>query len=244
MAERALGMLNPTDDRHRRLFGLTPATAPTKPGPAGLGTPWYGKFDTPEERIEKGRKVYYIGLGKDWGAVRGGHAICIASPHLQDNPEWWAFYDQLNEGACTGFMVCRMQTQTNRKRYDGFEAYFEARRLDEWPGEDYSGTSVRAACDVARTEGLRPSRRIGGIQTLLPASLAEGIEANRWVDTMEDLAACLSPADNGKIVLDRGWVELLNSWGARDYPHKTRLPLESLYRLRQEDGEIVVFTDR
>jgi hypothetical protein len=243
--ERPLGMLPPTDDYHRLVYPLTAGTAPEEPRPAGLGTPWYRSFDDPEERVEHGRRVYYIGLGSDWGPVRGGHAICISSPHIEDNPEWWAFYDQLNEGACTGFMVARMETQVNRRRYDGFDVYYEARKRDEWPGEDYDGTSVRAACDVAREEGLRPSRRIGGAQVSLARSMAEGIEANRWITSVEDLAACLSPADSGKVVLDRGYVELLNSWGRADYPHRTRMPLEAVYRLAfQEDGELVVFTDR
>jgi hypothetical protein len=60
-----------------------------------------------------------------------------------------------------------MMSLLNRKRYDAGWLYHEAQRIDEWPGEDYDGTSVRAGMDVLRTEGHR--RKFGPFT--LPASL-------------------------------------------------------------------------
>ena len=44
-------------------------------------------------------------------------------------------------------------SQLNRKLYDGFWLYHEAQKIDEWPGEDYDGTSVRAGLDILRKRG-------------------------------------------------------------------------------------------
>jgi hypothetical protein len=137
--------------------------------------------------------------------------------------------------------VSRMMTLLNRRRYDAFRAYHEAQRVDEWDGEDYSGTSVRAGCDVAREMGMWRVRAGG---TSGPYH-QDGIEANRWARSLDDIAACLSPDDDGKRVLNAGYVTMLNSWGAEGYPHYTRIPLDVLERLIfREGGDAVVATDR
>ena len=56
---------------------------------------------------------------------------------------------------CVGFGVSRLASQLNRKTYDGFWLYHEAQKVDEWPGEDYEGTSVRAGLDILRVRGHR-----------------------------------------------------------------------------------------
>ena len=52
-----------------------------------------------------------------------------------------------------GFGIRRLASQLNRKLYDGFWLYHEAQKVDEWPGEDYDGTSVRAGLDILRKRG-------------------------------------------------------------------------------------------
>jgi hypothetical protein len=62
------------------------------------------------------------------------------------------------------------------------------------------------------------------------------------------VAACLSPHDDGKQVLDAGYVTLLNSWGNdpdEGWPHRVRLELEHFNALVFErEGEVAVVTDR
>lgn len=66
--------------------------------------------------------------------------------------------DQGEEGACTGFgeehvralSPYPQQTRNSLAR----DVYVEARRNDEWPGEDYEGSSVNGAMKAARNMGL------------------------------------------------------------------------------------------
>ena len=158
------------------------------------------------------------------------------APGVVDHTAWWRYYDQGEEGACVGFASSRMMTLLNRERYDGFALYHQAQRIDEWPGEDYDGTSVRAALDVLRDFGPYDRK---GVQ-----DVADGVAVNRWATSVEDIAACLAPADQGQRILDHDYVDVLNSWG-EDYPHYVRLPLEALRRLVfSEDGDATVVTDR
>jgi hypothetical protein len=216
------------------MYALTAETLPTKPTPVVIGCNWYEGFDEPELRD----RHYWIGRGRDWGAVRGGHAVCLLPPGVSDR--WWGYYDQGNEGACAGFSSSRMMSLLNRERYNGFSLYEHAKRVDDWPGENYSGTSVRAVMDVLRDFGPYDRR---GLQ-----DPRDGIIANRWARNVEDIAYCLSPADNGLIVLNRGYGIVLNSWGddpEAGSPHYPRLPWPAIDRLVfQEDGEATVVTDR
>lgn len=198
-----------------------------KPSPVILGINWYDAFDTPEQDAE-GR--YWIVDG-DLGSIRGGHCICVKSIQ-PDRPQWYRFYDQGSEGACVGFGISRAQTMRNRVEYDAPWLYHEARKADEWPGEDYDGTSVNAGLKVAKAQGLR--RRQSG-----EVAPADGIDAYRWATSVDEVHQVLQLP-----VADRlGAVPLVNSWGVY-YPHLVWLPDSVLERLLREDGEAAVTTDR
>lgn len=78
----------------------------------------------------------------------------------------WTFrspvLDQASEGACVGFGVTKCATQSrygNRLYLPDPTAtargmYYGSRRIDEWEGEGYDGTSVNAGCKLARELGL------------------------------------------------------------------------------------------
>jgi hypothetical protein len=63
--------------------------------------------------------------------------------------------DQVAEGACTGFAVAH-EAAADPVRVPGITAdvarriYLRARQLDDWPGEDYEGSSVLAAMKAAQ----------------------------------------------------------------------------------------------
>jgi hypothetical protein len=234
----ALGRLEATDDEHVQKYPLTAGTMPTTPTPVVIGCNWYTDFDQPQPYADgHGGTKYWIGRDGNWGTVRGGHAVCLKPPGIRDNYEWYVYYDQLNEGACVGAASSRMESLVERKRWDFFSLYREAQKIDEWPGENYSGTSVRAAMDFLRDKG--PIRVNNG-----QPSYQHGISANRWAGSIYEIAACLSPTDDGKRILDLGFVDILNSWGTR-YPHYVRLSLDGLHRLIfAENGDATVVTDR
>lgn len=238
---RGLGRREPTDDIHIQRYSLTRQTMPTVPTPVVLGINWYSDFDHWVTRRERGVDRFYIGLdAKNLGVIEGGHCICVRPPSIIDR--WWPFYDQGQEGACVGFGWSRFASLMNRRQYDGFSLYHAAQIIDEWgdtPPE--SGTSVRAGGDVMRDKGAWRVRR--SKVEVAPHPL-DGIDQNRWATSVEEIAACLSPADNGRDVLNKGFVILLNSWG-KSYPPEVRMPLETLDRvIFAEHGDATVATDR
>ena len=72
--------------------------------------------------------------------------------------------DQGSEGACVGFgwmaevIASPMQPDEQPTEYLGNSLaqfyYEEAKKIDEWPGEDYSGTSVLAGAKVMKRQGF------------------------------------------------------------------------------------------
>lgn len=223
---QGLGRLAPTDDRHLQRYSLTAATMPSRAVPVLLGINWYTNFDTPVLKDN----AYWIGLG-DWGSVRGGHAIVANSPLVKDILSWYIRYQQPVDGPCGGYAGSRMMSLINRRFYDGMALYKAAQKVDEWPGENYAGTSIRAVCDVLRLQGAFPvvkNRTVGPV-------LSEGIVQNRWAQSVGEVTACLQSTQS--------YIVLLNSWG-KNWPPAVRLPLEGLDRLLQENGEAVLVTDR
>ncbi len=224
------GRKEPTDWKHVERFPLTTATTPARPMPVILGINWYEAFDAP-----------FVKDGRFWlrdvnlGAVLGGHAICVKPAVLTDPLAWWDFYDQGNEGSCVGFSESRAKSLVDRTRYGGRWLYKEAQKIDEWPGEDYEGTSLRAGLEILRTRGHR--RLING--TLQQERVGDGIAAYRWATSVDEIHSIIKMPLADAL----GAVPLLQSWG-RSYPHIVWLPDVALERLLNEYGEAATFTDR
>jgi hypothetical protein len=245
-----LGRMTPLDFDHVDLFPLTAETAPAEPRPAVIGVNWYTDFDTP---IRKDG-AYWIGLNaKKLGTVRGGHCVAIeANGHpIADRGAWWGFYNQGREGACVGFGCSRMMSLLNGREYFARWLWDRAKATDEYgdetqPGDD-NGTSVRAALRILRKEGHVPWRedlsRLNSNDApavrerdTIKGTPADGITAYRWARSTDDFLHVTGWQD-------RGYVEILNSWGT-DYPRVVRMPAATLDRLRTEDGELGIVTDR
>jgi hypothetical protein len=197
--------------------------------PVVIGVNWYAEFDKPQKDSQG---HHWIARDGKLTRIRGGHCVCLKPRGATDPPAWWRFYDQGTEGACVGFGISRLASQLNRKLYDGFWLYHEAQKIDEWPGEDYDGTSVRAGLDILRTRGHCEVNQ-GRVS---PEAIGEGIARNRWARSVDDILNTLGY--NGL-----EYVDVLNSWG-RNYPHLTRMPVKVLERLWREDGEVGIVTDR
>jgi hypothetical protein len=233
--KKPLGRKEPTDFTHLERYGLLLAAHPEVLGqPLFFGVNWYAAFDVPEAIEIGGRTTYWIGRGNNWGRVRGGHEICAKPIGLVDNLSWYRYYRQ-TRNSCVGFALSRGMSLLNRRKYNADWLYDEALKVDEWPGEADEGTSGRAGFDVLRTQGHR--RKWGPFT--LPARLADGIEANRWLTNVDDVLSVLGTAN-----LHGGCVPLLNSWGADDYPHIVYVPAEAIGRLMVEGGDCGAVTDR
>jgi len=211
---------------------------PATPTPVVAGTNWYADFDEPVWD-ERGR--FWI-VGRDHtslGRVRGGHAYTFKPQHLTDAAGWWRFHDQGHEGSCVGWAIARCLSLLNRRdRYDALDIYHRAQRdYDEWAGEAYSGTSIRAGLDVVRIEG--PHRVRGDKRVSIAPDPAHGIAENRWAtDVSQMIEAMRSPR-----YLTMGRAPFCNSWGT-DWPRLVWMPLDTIDRLIREDGELAIITDR
>jgi hypothetical protein len=108
-------------------------------------------------------------------------------------------YDQGEEGACTGFSASIQSSIRNHRYYDAFWLYNEAKKIDDWPGEDYEGSSVRAALEVLLNVG---HRRVFRGRSLDP-NPTEGIHAFRWAKTVDEVRTAISEGE--PVVLGIDW---------------------------------------
>lgn len=212
----------PKDFKHVDKFplqALPPRQRPTQV-PVIIGVNWYAEFDNPDRQ-------HWVAKDGKLTTVRGGHCICLKPASAKDERRWWKIYDQGQEGACVGFGISRAMTILTQHIYDSHWVYNQAQKIDPWPGEGYSGTTVAAGMEVIRTLG--PLRK--GEQ-----DPDEGIGAYRWATSVDEVLRALGHPN-------RDYVIFLNSWG-HGYPHYTRMTAEVLDRLIREDGEAAIPTAR
>jgi hypothetical protein len=237
-----LGRKAPKDWNHVDKYPLSAAAAVAlSPTPAVMAVNWYPTFDEPYKRSDG---AWYVKMPPTGERPRGGHCVALKPRYVVDTTGWYDFYDQGSEGACVGFGCSRVMSLMNRKRYAARWLWDRAKEIDEWsdtnPGDD-EGTSARAALDVLRTRGhVRDAVSNRELEAPARASLkpvlSEGIQANRWIRSIDDLLEVLG-------YQNIPYVDLINSWG-RSYPHLVRMPLDVVERLWYEDGELGVVVDR
>lgn len=177
--------------------------------------------------------------------------------------KWWGHtvvLDQGREGACVGFAWAHeldatpvaIQGMTDAR---ALEFYRRAQQIDEWPGENYSGTSVLAGAKAVQEQDY--------------------LDEYRWAFGVEDVLLTLS--NHGPVILGINWYEsmyspdpnqyirpggriagghaieviaysheareiwLLNSWGPNwGWNGLCRMKVRDLDRLLSEDGEVCV----
>lgn len=106
---------------------------------------------------------------------------------VEERPRAWklgAVLDQGSEGACVGFGWTGELLSSPKPDFDASAAqgnqyalgiYREAQTIDEWPGEDYSGTSVLAGAKVVHGRGhVDAYRWCFSIEDVRDAVIAEG----------------------------------------------------------------------
>jgi hypothetical protein len=87
----------------------------------------------------------------------------VSAAESTRNHRYWRtgpILDQQSEGACVGHGVVGaivsspIRVALPHPQQTAFGMYYGSRRIDQWPGEDYSGTSVNAGMKLARELGL------------------------------------------------------------------------------------------
>lgn len=249
-----LGRLEPTDWKHLEKFPLRSARVdalPSKPTPVVIGINWYADYDEPV--WDDHYKIWRIGNDpKNLGRLRGGHAIEVPNKGHGDSKAWYNYYNQGETSQCVGYSISRMMTHLNRVRYDPQWLYIEAQKIDEWPGEGYDGTSVRAGLEILRTRGHRRLvHRFFGSPYIHEEDLSDGIEVYRWTLDIAEIKQCIQ----NQLSTRYNAIPLMQSWGGgghregnkwrgAGYPHIVWMFDDTAQLMLDQNGEAGIVTDR
>lgn len=177
--------------------------------------------------------------------------------------------DQGPDGACVGFswgaeMLAVPKAVDSVDDAFAFQLYQEAQRFDDFPGEDYEGSSVLGGAKVVRSMGYMPEYRWAfGADDLLLAVGHNGpaVIGINWYDSMftpnfDGLVTVGGVAVGGHAIMVRGVrlrapfasepvFRLRNSWGPGwGVNGDCYVTLSDMRRLLSEEGEACVPTRR
>jgi hypothetical protein len=137
--------------------------------------------------------------------------------------------------------------------------YSEAQKVDEWEGEDYDGTSVRAGAKILQQMGyISQYLWAWDIETVLSTLLNVGpvVVGTLWYESMFDpdplygLVKIEGEAVGGHayvlngVNLNSGLIRAKNSW-SKEWGKNGhfRIKIEDFERLLHEDGEACIATE-
>lgn len=168
--------------------------------------------------------------------------------------------DQGQDGACVGFSMChelaaRPKEVSNVTYNAGMYVYNKAKTMDQWPGENYEGTSVLAGAKALTADGyFKEYRWAFGLQDLIMAVGHQGpaVIGINWYDSMfyPDAKGVVKVSGNiagGHAILVNGvnikkqQFKLHNSWGKEwGIDGECYISFDDMNRLLQEDGEACI----
>ncbi len=202
----------------------------------------------------------------------------VIPPTITRGRSWYVQprLDQGQEGACVGFGVSHELAgwpAPVRGIDDAFaqEIYREAQKIDPWPGEEYSGTSVLAGVKIAQQRGYFGTYRwCFSVEDILRALAHEGpvVVGTVWKDGMyqPDSSGLIRPGGGevvgGHCYLIRGFAldpsrgnwpvslkeptfRIRNSWGG-DWGRAgdAFITVADYERYLMPDSDAAVFVDR
>lgn len=185
------------------------------------------------------------------------------SRYWPPSEEWWG--DQGETSRCVGYSWAHWiqdgpVTHVGAAPIvDPTQLYINAQKIDEWPGENYDGTSVRAGVKVLQAQGYVNSYYWAyDIDTLVYALLELGpvVVGTYWYNNM------FYPAQNGMIRIGGGVAgghaymingvnttkklfRIKNSWGKDwgKYGH-AYITFADMARLIAQQGEVCLATEQ
>lgn len=135
-------------------------------------------------------------------------------------PIWHTQHNQGKEGACVGFGTTMMLTILNLHqclmqgdktayiRYNPWWLWDRAKETDEFPdtnpGDD-NGTTVRAACEVLKTQGHVVWENEADPKSFDTAEALSGISAYRWAQSIDEVRQCIN--ENIPVAIGVNWYK-------------------------------------
>lgn len=192
-----------------------------------------------------------------------GYAIRSLLPAKAPRSYTWHCHvvlDQGNESSCTGMAVsheaaARPVEMSGITEHIATEVYHRARQLDDWPGEDYEGSSVLAAMKAGQERGWYKEYRWAFSEADL--CLAVGYKGPavlgiNWYEGMEETDPQQKLQITGEVLgghailcngfnVKTGLYRLHNSWGsAWGINGECYMSRPDMARLLREDGEACI----
>jgi hypothetical protein len=173
--------------------------------------------------------------------------------------------DQGNTPACVGYswtqeLIARPKEILSVDGDFAYNTVYKGAQLaDEWPGQDYEGTSVLGGAKTVQTLGfMKEYRWAQNVEDILTSvsRIGPGILGTNWLSGMMDTDAngfihATGDLMGGHAILVRGvnlkgnYVTLANSWSASwGVGGDCKLSFDDLGKLLQDDGEFCIPVSR
>lgn len=215
-----------------------------------------------------------FGLGRNFAADARDYSVAplleiARKAHRKRNRvmwgthEWWG--NQYDTPHCVGYALAHW-LEDGPVTHEGPAPivspemiYSEAQKIDEWPGEDYDGTSVRAGAKVLQNLGYIESYWFGtSIDELIDMVLYGGpiVVGTNWYDSMFETGRLGHMGISGDLVGGHAYVlngvnlntqkfRIKNSWGQEWGWHGfATISISDMSRLLREDGEAMLAVER
>jgi len=186
------------------------------------------------------------------------------------NRRWFRYgvYDQGQTSTCvaqTGKGILNTRPHLDniplrvRKNFSIDDFYLGAQQNDEWPGQDYDGTSGLGLCKYLAAAGIiKEYRWCFGLQDVLltlshkgPVGIGVWWYTGMFYPNSEGLIEATGSQEGGHEIeliandVDREEVEFINSWGAGwGKKGRGRMKWTTLERLLNEQGDAFLIPDQ